>query len=74
MSELFREIDPDMRIHICRLTRVPRHANLIFDVVVPHRCRLSDEEIRRRITEAAEQVVPGCYVVLQLDRSYVGAR
>lgn len=74
MSELVREIDQDMSIHDFRLTRGPRHSNLIFDVVVPHRCRLSDEEIRRRITEAAEQVVPGCYVVLQLDRSYVGAR
>ena len=74
MSQLVREIDPDMSIHDFRLTRGPRHSNLIFDVVVPHRCRLSDEEIRRRITEAAEQVVPGCYVVLQLDRSYVGAR
>ena len=74
MSQLVREINPDMSIHDFRLTRGPRHSNLIFDVVVPHRCRLSDEEIRRRITEAAEQVVPGCYVVLQLDRSYVGAR
>ena len=74
MSELVREINQDMSIHDFRLTRGPRHSNLIFDVVVPHRCRLSDEEIRRRITEAAEQVVPGCYVVLQLDRSYVGAR
>ena len=74
VSELVREIDPDMSIHDFRLTRGPLHSNLIFDVVVPHRCRLSDEEIRRRITEAAEQVVPGCYVVLQLDRSYVGAR
>lgn len=74
VSELVREIDQDMSIHDFRLTRGPRHSNLIFDVVVPHRCRLSDEEIRRRITEAAEQVVPGCYVVLQLDRSYVGAR
>lgn len=74
VSELVREIDPDMSIHDFRLTRGPRHSNLIFDVVVPHRCRLSDEEIRRRITEAAERVVPGCYVVLQLDRSYVGAR
>ena len=74
VSELVREIDPDMSIHDFRLPRGPRHFNLIFDVVVPHRCRLSDEEIRRRITEAAEQVVPGCYVVLLLDRSYVGAR
>ena len=74
MRDLVREIDPDMSIHDFRLTRGPRHTNLIFDVVVPHRCRLNDEEIRKRVTQAAGQVVPDCYVVLQLDRSYVGAK
>lgn len=74
MRDLVREIDPDMSIHDFRLTRGPRHTNLIFDVVVPHRCRLNDEEIRKRVTQAAGQVMPGCYVVLQLDRSYVGAK
>lgn len=74
MRDLVREIDPDMSIHDFRLTRGPRHTNLIFDVVVPHRCRLNDEEIRKRVTQAAGQVMPGCYVVLQLDRSYVGTK
>ena len=74
MRDLVREIDPDMSIHDFRLTRGPRHTNLIFDVVVPHRCRLNDEEIRKRVTQAAGQVVPDCYVVLQLDRYYVGAK
>ena len=74
MRDLVREIDPDISIHDFRLTRGPRHTNLIFDVVVPHRCRLNDEEIRKRVTQAAGQVVPDCYVVLQLDRSYVGAK
>lgn len=74
VSERVQKIDPDMSIHDFRLTRGPRHTNLIFDVVVPHRCRLGDEEIHRRVAEAAEQVVPGCYVVLQLDRSYVGSK
>ena len=74
MRDLVREIDPGMSIHDFRLTRGPRHTNLIFDVVVPHRCRLNDEEIRKRVTQAAGQVVPDCYVVLQLDRSYVGTK
>ena len=74
MRDLVREIDPDMSIHDFRLTRGPGHTNLIFDVVVPHRCRLNDEEIRKRVTQAAGQVVPDCYVVLQLDRSYVGTK
>ena len=71
VRELVREVDPDMSIHDFRVTRGPLHSNLIFDVLVPHRCRLRDEEIRRRITEAVQKTVPGCFVVLQLDRSYV---
>ena len=74
VAELVREIDPDMSIHDFRLTRGPQHSNLIFDVVVPHRCRLTDEEVRQRITDTVRRVVPGCYVVLQLDRSYVGTK
>ena len=56
------------------MTRGPLHTNPIFDVVVPHRCRLKDEEIQERITQAVRGVVPDCYVVLQLDRSYVGTK
>lgn len=73
VRERVRQIDPEMSIHDFRVTRGPLHANLIFDVVVPHRCKLQDEEVRARITEEARELVPGCYVVLQLDRSYVGA-
>ena len=74
VRDLVKEIDEDMSIHDFRVTRGPLHTNLIFDVVVPHRCRLKDEEIQERITQAVRNVVPDCYVVLQLDRSYVGTK
>lgn len=74
VRDLVKEIDEDMSIHDFRVTRGPLHTNLIFDVVVPHRCRLKDEEIQERITQAVRDVVPDCYVVLQLDRSYVGTK
>lgn len=74
VRDLVKEIDADMSIHDFRVTRGPLHTNLIFDVVVPHRCRLKDEEIQERITQAVRDVVPDCYVVLQLDRSYVGTK
>ena len=74
VRDLVKEIDEDMSIHDFRVTRGPLHTNLIFDVVVPHRCRLKDEEIQECITQAVRGVVPDCYVVLQLDRSYVGTK
>lgn len=68
---LVREIDPDMTIHDFRVTRGPQHTNLIFDVVVPHHCKYSDEEITGQITQRLQALDPNYYPVLQLDRSYV---
>ena len=68
---LVKELDAGMTIHDFRVTRGPQHTNLIFDVVVPHSCKLSDQEIIRQITERLQKLDPSYYAVLQLDRSYV---
>ena len=43
VAALARAVEPEMTIHDFRVTKGPQHTNLIFDVVVPHRCRLRDE-------------------------------
>lgn len=49
----------------------PTHTNLIFDAVVPYRFRLSDEEVRRRLTERI-RALPGRYfAVVEIDKSHV---
>ena len=68
---LAKTVDGEMTIHDFRVTRGPRHTNLIFDVLVPRRCRLSDEEIIREITRKIQELNPSYYAVLQLDRAYV---
>lgn len=50
VRELVKEVDGEMTIHDFRVTKGPFHTNLIFDVLVPHRCKLTDEEIVRQIT------------------------
>ena len=70
---LVKELDAGMSIHDFRVTRGPQHTNLIFDVVVPHSCKLSDQEIVRQITEKVRTLDPNYYAVLQLDRAYVTA-
>ncbi|WP_130869447.1 cation diffusion facilitator family transporter [Intestinimonas massiliensis (ex Afouda et al. 2020)] len=70
---LVKELDAGMTIHDFRVTRGPQHTNLIFDVVVPHSCKLSDQEIVRQITEKVRTLDPNYYAVLQLDRAYVTA-
>ena len=71
VRELVKEVDGEMTIHDFRVTKGPFHTNLIFDVLVPHRCKLADEEIIRQITERVQKLDPAYYAVLQLDRAYV---
>ena len=71
VAALVQVIDPAMTIHDFRMTRGPLHTNLIFDVVVPHKCPLSDGEVAARIEKAVKTLDDHYFVVLQLDRSYV---
>ena len=71
VTELVRAIEPQMNIHDFRMTKGPVCTNLIFDVVVPHKCTLSDEEVRQRIERAVRALDSSYYVVLQIDRAYV---
>ena len=42
LSSIVRLLDSRVTIHDFRMVKGPTHTNLIFDVVVPHRCRLRD--------------------------------
>ncbi len=68
---LARRLHPDMTIHDFRMTEGPSHTNLIFDVVVPHGCALSDEEVRRELGRLAREKDPRYITVIQVDHSYV---
>ena len=71
MAALVREIDPAMTIHDFRMTVGPDHQNLIFDVVAPHRCPLSDEEVKARIGKLVAGLSGGPYfAVVSIDRAY----
>ena len=64
-----------MTIHDFRMTSGPQHTNLIFDVVVPHRCRLRDEELCERLSGGgACPWTSGIFAVIQVDRAYVETR
>lgn len=71
VAGLVREIEPSMTIHDFRMTQGPQHQNLIFDVVAPHSCPLTDEEIKTRISGRVGELPGGPYfAVINVDRSY----
>lgn len=71
VAELARQIHPDITIHDFRMTSGPSHTNLIFDMVLPHGCPLSDDEARREMARLAREADSRYITVIQVDHSYV---
>lgn len=65
------EIDPSITIHDFRITNGPLHTNLIFDMAVPHSCKLTNEEVKSRIADAMKSEDEHYFTVVEIDRSYV---
>ncbi len=61
-------IDPAFQIHDFRYVEGVTHTNLIFDVVVPFECALSEGEIRRQIADAVSRIDPSYFTVVTVDR------
>lgn len=68
---LVRLIDKCIDIHDFRMVEGKTHTNLIFDVVVPHKFRLSDCEIIEAIGEAVKALDNTFEVVINVDKAYI---
>lgn len=64
-------IDTELSIHDFRMVSGPTHTNLIFDIVVPYKFRLNDNELSDKIREGVQQLLgENYYTVIEVDRSY----
>lgn len=69
ITELLKEMDERISMHDFRMVSGPSHTNLIFDIVVPFKCKMEDDallqEIQKRVhTEIGENY----FTVIQIDR------
>lgn len=71
VAEKAAQIDPAISIHDFRITHGPLHTNLIFDMVVPHSCKLNNDEVRAAIDAAMKAEDEHYFTVVEIDRSYV---
>lgn len=72
-ENVVKSVDENLSIHDFRVVKGSTHNNLIFDVLVPHECKLSLSKIQDRIIQRIEELDSRLYVVLTLDRSYVSS-
>ncbi len=70
MLELARQIDPEITLHDFRMTEGPTDTNLIFDLVVPRKCPMSDGEVRQEMARLARVRNSRYLTVIQIDHPY----
>ena len=68
---IVKGIDDNLTMHDFRMVEGPTHTNLIFDVVVPYDCKLSDDEVREKIAEGVSKMDGNYFAVVQIDKPYV---
>lgn len=69
---IVKEIDEILSMHDFRVVSGPTHTNLIFDVIVPFKICMTDDEVTDTIQKMVkERLGDNFYVVMKIDRSYV---
>lgn len=66
-----KDYDDKLSIHDFRIVEGPTHTNLIFDIVVPYRYKLTDKELMNEITELIHQINDSYFPVITVDHSYI---
>lgn len=70
IAVILQEVDKELHFHDFRMVFGPSHTNLIFDVVVPHGCKLSDREIKEAIDEKLLLREKRYYTVITFEKNY----
>lgn len=71
VGELANKYNEKITMHDFRMVKGTTHSNLIFDVVVPHKFVLSDNELRDEIGNAVNEYNKTYFCVIQVDKAYV---
>ena len=71
MEGILYEIEPDITMHDFRMVSGPTHTNIIFDILIPYNCKISDSDIKKTIYKAVHERHDNFFCVIHIDRPYV---
>ena len=70
LSSIVRLLDSRVTIHDFRMVKGPTHTNLIFDIVVPHQVRLTDDQVMESLRQAVKALDARYEIVVNVDKAY----
>lgn len=72
IKDLLNNIDPVLTFHDFRVVRGNTHTNMIFDVVVPVKYKLTNDEIKNILVTALEKEDDTYNLVITFDQDFTG--
>lgn len=71
VKDIVKKIDENITIHDFRMVEGATHINLIFDVTVPHRFKISDGVVASRIRDGIKEINGNYYAVIHVEHGYL---
>lgn len=73
-SDVLYKIDPNLKYHDFRIVNGVTHTNIVFDVVVPIKFKMANEELKSLIDSEFKKINPNYFTVITVDQDLVGRR
>ncbi len=70
VGDILKNIDERITFHDFRMVSGPTHTNVIFDIVVPHDYKLSDEAIAKLIADKIHESNEHFFAVIDVDKDF----
>ena len=71
VHKTIKEIDEILDIHDFRMVEGPIHTNFIFDVVIPHKYRMTEKELITEINDRIHTINENFNLVITVDNCYI---
>ena len=71
LMETIASLEGVCNFHDLRIVPGPTHTNVVFDVAVSPECKLSDEELSEKLSDAVTDYNRDFHAVIEFDRAYV---
>jgi len=70
VSRIILEIDDSLHFHDFRMVKGPTHTNVIFDIMVPYRFSIPDDELVTMVKQKIQEMDSSYFAVIKVDHSY----
>lgn len=71
VAKVVKQVDERITVHDFRMVEGPTHTNFIFDAVVPHDLKMSDEAVKAELEKLIGESFENTYAVIKIEKSFI---